>query len=77
MTSRYDIECIMIDIKICGLKTAETLDAALEGGARYVGFVFFPASPRNIDLKTARTLADRARGKRASWRCSSILAMKW
>lgn len=50
-------------VKICGLKTAEALDAALAGGADYVGLVFFSASPRNVDIATARTLADRTRGK--------------
>ena len=34
-------------VKICGLSTRETLDAALEAGADMVGFVFFPPSPRH------------------------------
>ncbi|SLN68980.1 N-(5'-phosphoribosyl)anthranilate isomerase [Roseovarius albus] len=46
-----------IRIKICGLSTPETVAAAAESGAAYVGFVFFPKSPRNIDLATARELA--------------------
>jgi phosphoribosylanthranilate isomerase len=46
-------------IKICGLKTAAALDAALEAGADLVGFVFFPPSPRNIELALARTLGGR------------------
>lgn len=50
-------------VKICGLKTPETLDAALAGGADFIGLVFFAPSPRNVDVTTARTLADRARGK--------------
>jgi phosphoribosylanthranilate isomerase len=49
-------------IKICGLRTAEALDAALEGGADMVGFVFFAPSPRHIDLATARCLAQLVRG---------------
>jgi phosphoribosylanthranilate isomerase len=48
--------------KICGLKTLGALDAALEGGAAYVGLVFFPKSPRNVSLTEAATLADHARG---------------
>lgn len=52
-----------IDIKICGLKTFDALDAALGAGADMVGVVFFPKSPRNIDLAAAATLAERARGK--------------
>lgn len=43
--------------KICGISTADTLQAAIDGGARYVGFVFFPKSPRNISIETARALA--------------------
>jgi phosphoribosylanthranilate isomerase len=43
--------------KICGLSTAEAVAAAVEGGAAYVGFVFFPKSPRNVSIGTARALA--------------------
>jgi phosphoribosylanthranilate isomerase len=50
-------------VKICGLSTAATLDAALEAGADMVGFVFFPKSPRHIDLATARALGRQARGQ--------------
>jgi phosphoribosylanthranilate isomerase len=52
-----------VDVKICGLKTEAALDAALAGGADYVGLVFHDASPRNIDPETARRLAEKARGK--------------
>ena len=38
----------MVDVKICGLKTKETLQAAIDAGARYVGFNFYPPSPRAI-----------------------------
>jgi phosphoribosylanthranilate isomerase len=47
-------------VKICGLSTRETLDAALEAGADMVGFVFFPQSPRHLSLETARDLGRRA-----------------
>src|ERR1700728_1244126 len=50
-------------IKICGLSTRETLDVALQAGADMVGFVFFPASPRHIDLNTAGDLGRQARGR--------------
>jgi phosphoribosylanthranilate isomerase len=50
-------------VKICGLKTPEALDAALEAGADMVGFVFFPPSPRNLGADTARTLGARVRGR--------------
>ena len=44
-------------VKICGLSTAETVDAATSAGAAYVGFVFFEKSPRNISFEVARQLA--------------------
>jgi phosphoribosylanthranilate isomerase len=50
-------------VKICGLSTEETLDAALDAGADMVGFVFFPKSPRNISLDAGRRLVARARGR--------------
>ncbi|HTC96130.1 MAG TPA: phosphoribosylanthranilate isomerase [Bradyrhizobium sp.] len=50
-------------VKICGLSTRETLDAALDAGADMVGFVFFPPSPRHIRLETARELGRQARDR--------------
>ena len=44
-------------VKICGLSTADTLSAAVDSGAAYVGFVFFPPSPRSLEPSTARALA--------------------
>jgi phosphoribosylanthranilate isomerase len=44
-------------VKICGLSTPQTLDAALNAGADMVGFVFFAKSPRHISFETARMLA--------------------
>jgi phosphoribosylanthranilate isomerase len=52
-----------IDIKICGLKTAAALDAALFGGASHVGFIFFPKSPRNIAPQEAGRLREAALGR--------------
>lgn len=43
-------------VKICGLSTGETLQAALDAGADMVGFVFFPPSPRHVSLEAARDL---------------------
>jgi len=48
-----------IDVKICGLKTAEAVDAAVEGGAKMLGFVFFPKSPRAVTPLEAKGLMDR------------------
>jgi phosphoribosylanthranilate isomerase len=50
-------------VKICGLSTPETLDAALDAGADMVGFVFFPASPRHLGLEKARELGRQAKGR--------------
>jgi phosphoribosylanthranilate isomerase len=50
-------------VKICGLSTALTLDAALDAGADTVGFVFFSKSPRHIDWATARALGRQARSR--------------
>lgn len=46
-----------IAVKICGLSRPEHVSAAAEAGAAYVGYVFFPKSPRNVSLDTARALA--------------------
>lgn len=45
-----------VEAKICGLSTPETLDAAVAGGARWVGFVTYPRSPRHISTDLLRTL---------------------
>ena len=50
-------------VKICGLSTPTTLDAALEAGADMVGFVFFPPSPRHLDLAHARELGAQVGGR--------------
>jgi phosphoribosylanthranilate isomerase len=50
-------------VKICGLSTEETIDAAIEAGADMVGLVLFARSPRNVTVKRAAALADRARGR--------------
>jgi phosphoribosylanthranilate isomerase len=45
-----------VDVKICGLSTAPTLQAAIDGGAAYVGFNFYPPSPRAVTPATAADL---------------------
>jgi len=52
-------------VKICGLSTRETLDAALVAGADMVGFVFFSPSPRHLSLEAARELGRQAKGRAA------------
>ncbi|WP_448202771.1 phosphoribosylanthranilate isomerase [Azospirillum sp. sgz302134] len=46
-----------VQVKICGLSEPESLHAAVSGGARYVGFVFYPASPRYVTPSMAAELA--------------------
>ncbi len=50
-------------VKICGLKTAGAVDAALRCGADYLGFIFFEKSPRNIAPELAGGLAKAAAGR--------------
>ena len=50
-------------VKICGLKTPEALDVALESGADLVGFVFFAPSPRHLGFEAARALDGRVKGR--------------
>ena len=45
--------------KVCGLTTEEGVDAAVAAGASYLGFVFFPRSPRNLTPDRAAALAAR------------------
>ena len=47
-------------IKICGLNTPASLDAAIAARADYAGFVFFPKSPRHVSLADAAELGARA-----------------
>lgn len=44
-------------VKICGLRDNANIRAAAQAGARYVGFVFFPKSPRHIEIQDAASLA--------------------
>jgi phosphoribosylanthranilate isomerase len=48
-----------VEAKICGLSTPETVDAAVRFGARWVGFVTYPRSPRHISTETMRVLGGR------------------
>ena len=48
-----------LDVKICGLSTEETIEAAVDAGAGLVGFVFYPPSPRAVTPERAASLARR------------------
>src|SRR2546423_12902769 len=45
--------------RICGLSTEEAVTAAGAGGAAYVGFVFYPPSPRAVTPQHAAELCAR------------------
>jgi phosphoribosylanthranilate isomerase len=44
------------EIKFCGLSTPQTVDAAIKAGGRWLGFVFFPPSPRHLTPERASGL---------------------
>jgi phosphoribosylanthranilate isomerase len=46
----------MAQAKICGINSPDAFDAAVTGGAAFVGFVFFPASPRSVSPEQAAAL---------------------
>ena len=48
---------VKIEVKICGVKTEEALEAAARGGAAYVGFNFYRPSPRYVPPAQAAALA--------------------
>ncbi len=52
-------------VKICGLSTPSSVDAAIEAGADMLGFVFFAKSPRHVSLGEATALRERVRGRAA------------
>ncbi len=45
-----------VEVKICGLNSREAVAAAVAGGARFVGFVFYPPSPRHVTPNEAAAL---------------------
>jgi phosphoribosylanthranilate isomerase len=51
------------EVKICGLKTLEHLEAAIAAGASYYGMVFFARSPRNIAPQEAAGISRAGRGR--------------
>ena len=47
----------MLEVKVCGLTDAAAVEAAATGGARWLGFVFYPPSPRALSPALAVPLA--------------------
>jgi phosphoribosylanthranilate isomerase len=52
----------MIRVKICGINDPVGFETAVEAGADWVGFVFFPASPRSVTPAAAAMLSSRVVG---------------
>jgi phosphoribosylanthranilate isomerase len=52
-----------VKVKICGVRTREIVDTAVDAGADYIGLVFFPRSPRHLELEAAQKLAEAALGR--------------
>lgn len=52
----------MTKVKICGINDPAAFDTAVEAGADWVGFVFFPPSPRFVTPRIAATLSARHAG---------------
>lgn len=50
-------------IKICGVNTPDAIDAAIAARADYLGFVFFPPSPRALTPRDSAALGARAAGR--------------
>lgn len=53
----------MVQVKICGVNSAQAADAAAAAGADYAGLVFFPGSPRHVTYDQATSLAARLRAR--------------
>ena len=62
----------MTKAKICGLSTPEGVTAALEGGAAFLGFVFFERSPRNLTPEAAARLVAPLRNRRGPVRTVAV-----
>lgn len=55
-----------IQAKICGIRTAEAAETAEAGGAKFLGFVFYPPSPRNVTPRAAANAARNAKAKKVA-----------
>ncbi|MSP51585.1 MAG: phosphoribosylanthranilate isomerase [Alphaproteobacteria bacterium] len=52
-----------VAVKICGINAEDALEEAIGGGATYVGFVFFPRSPRYVSPARAAELTQAVSGR--------------
>jgi phosphoribosylanthranilate isomerase len=49
----------MVKLKVCGVTSLEDARAAIDCGAEYLGFNFYPKSPRYIAPQSARAIIER------------------
>lgn len=49
----------MVDVKICGISSPADYQACRAAGARWVGMVYYPGSPRHLDIAALGSLADQ------------------
>ena len=49
----------MVDVKICGISSPADYQACRAAGARWVGMVYYPGSPRHLDIAALASLADQ------------------
>ena len=49
----------MVDVKICGISSPADYEACRAAGARWVGLVYYPGSPRHLDIAALSSLADQ------------------
>jgi phosphoribosylanthranilate isomerase len=59
----WTVHDMTVRVKICGLSTKADVECAISAGADFIGLMFYPPSPRNVDIETGARLADMARGK--------------
>ena len=52
-----------IEAKICGINAPAAAEAAVAGGADYIGFIFYPPSPRAVTPAQAHALATAVPGR--------------
>jgi phosphoribosylanthranilate isomerase len=58
-----DKPLMSVQVKICGINSVESTDAAVRAGADFAGLVFHSGSPRNLRADQAKSLSARLRGR--------------
>ena len=49
----------MVDVKICGISSPADFQNCHDAGARWIGMVYYPGSPRHLDPEALARLADQ------------------